>query len=346
MANYVNSPLELMYKLSAVLCHQGRDSNSGHYVAKIYNEAQGKWYNYDDEIVTELNQLTFENTKLNEPNASGSSSTTNILDELSKSFVSNNAYVLIYKRDDSSKVLESTSAPAYLSDLVMAENVVFEEEIRQENQKLNLIKEYYRFKSEAWNEVMKVWEAGPYNAVYVPTERLMEAIDSDFSGIYKPNNKIGHSETFVIDCDELVCSHGKLDPEKVWFGKRISENGIKLMESKCNIEIRPKLTQPDCFCEDCALGLFNARREIELHYLDYKVLKNELKIKEDTNQYCISKEWFNSWKKKTPLFENSIIPRPDSQPYHDHIFCKHGKPNLKNKDLWVSIPESVLIIVY
>lgn len=50
---------ELIYDLSAVLIHKGVAVNSGHYVAHIKDQDTGVWWEFDDEIVSDMGQHPF-----------------------------------------------------------------------------------------------------------------------------------------------------------------------------------------------------------------------------------------------------------------------------------------------
>lgn len=50
---------ELIYDLSAVLIHKGSAVNSGHYIAHIKDQDTGLWWEFDDELVSDLGQHPF-----------------------------------------------------------------------------------------------------------------------------------------------------------------------------------------------------------------------------------------------------------------------------------------------
>lgn len=53
------SQSELIYDLSAVLIHKGTAANSGHYIAHIKDVNTGQWWEFDDELVTNLGRCPF-----------------------------------------------------------------------------------------------------------------------------------------------------------------------------------------------------------------------------------------------------------------------------------------------
>lgn len=51
--------LDLVYDLAAVLIHKGPAVNSGHYTAHIKDENTGEWWEFDDEVVSNLGRQPF-----------------------------------------------------------------------------------------------------------------------------------------------------------------------------------------------------------------------------------------------------------------------------------------------
>lgn len=56
---YEPSQSELVYDLSAVLIHKGTAVNSGHYTAHIKDHNTGRWWEFDDEDVSDLGYHPF-----------------------------------------------------------------------------------------------------------------------------------------------------------------------------------------------------------------------------------------------------------------------------------------------
>ncbi|KAJ0703735.1 putative ubiquitinyl hydrolase 1 [Helianthus annuus] len=61
MARWLSEQSEskMLYNLSAVLIHKGSAVNIGHYVAHIKDQDTGLWWEFDDELVSELGQHPF-----------------------------------------------------------------------------------------------------------------------------------------------------------------------------------------------------------------------------------------------------------------------------------------------
>lgn len=61
------SESEMIYDLSAVLIHKGAAVNSGHYIAHIKDQDTGLWWEFDDELVSDLGQHPFGGSSSNTP---------------------------------------------------------------------------------------------------------------------------------------------------------------------------------------------------------------------------------------------------------------------------------------
>jgi hypothetical protein len=253
MATYIQSAKPVKYSLAAVLCHKGGDTNSGHYTARIYNPEDKLWYNYDDERVTQLKKVDFEvgETEFEKKSQVGSKSIQKTLEEdcfipeNSKSskmkspkhglkekitnFSSTNAYVLVY-RPISEKPATPTIVPSYLKDIISRENAEYKNKLKILQDELILFKfrrksveNIYELKSKMWKEIFSSWEAGEATSNYIPTNCLERLIEKDFSNVYnEKNDGVIIIENNIINCDELSCIHGKLDPEKLGASKRLS----------------------------------------------------------------------------------------------------------------------------
>lgn len=68
------------YQLIAIVTHQGRMADSGHYVGWVKNEKDAHWTKYDDDVVTQVTEAD--------------------IDKLSGGADWHNNYISIYKRID------------------------------------------------------------------------------------------------------------------------------------------------------------------------------------------------------------------------------------------------------
>jgi ubiquitin carboxyl-terminal hydrolase 48 len=103
----------LIYDLSAVLIHKGTAANSGHYIAHIKDENTGQWWEFDDEVVTNLGRSPFSE----EISCSASKSGKNDVDHSSLSearVADSNGIGLNVKVSQSSLTETFSSSDAYM----------------------------------------------------------------------------------------------------------------------------------------------------------------------------------------------------------------------------------------
>lgn len=310
MNPFIDAP-NLIYELVGAMFHKGRDTNSGHYVARIYSHDQKEWFNYDDESVTKLKKMEFELKDFDfEKKKKKTQGTLNdfritvetkdckemetkdkeqIKGKEQKDFTSTNAYVLVYKRK-----LESVPAPVVVPDRLFAilqrENEIFQKEVDDTKNAKMKIQGIVESKRNAWIDIQNHLEVALVheNAVYVSRTTLETAIDIDFN----PEK----DKPLKIEVDDIVCMHGKVDPLKVPNCKRMSlvsffliKNGVTKIETKIGIPIIPRLIEPDAFCNICLSDLFEAKIELARHVNDIDTASVFMK---EEGCFLISKDWF------------------------------------------------------
>lgn len=107
------SQSELIYDLSAVLIHKGTAANSGHYIAHIKDKKTGQWWEFDDELVTNLGRCPFAD----EASCSASKSVKNDVDHANSSearVAGSNGNGLNVKVSQSSLTETFSSSDAYM----------------------------------------------------------------------------------------------------------------------------------------------------------------------------------------------------------------------------------------
>jgi ubiquitin carboxyl-terminal hydrolase 48 len=116
----------LIYDLSAVLIHKGTAANSGHYIAHIKDENTGQWWEFDDEVVTNLGRSPFSE----EISCSASKSGKNDVDHSSLSearVADSNGIGLNVKVSQSSLTETFSSSDAYMLMYHLKQNKIFSE---------------------------------------------------------------------------------------------------------------------------------------------------------------------------------------------------------------------------
>ncbi|KAH7102370.1 cysteine proteinase [Auriculariales sp. MPI-PUGE-AT-0066] len=154
-----------------------------------------------------------------------------------------------------------------------------------------------------------------------------------------------------IDNTDLVCWHGRLDPEKATEFKRMRLDIYKELVRTTRLRFEPVIF-PSNVCTDCVEGLFYAKAYQMSHpkmVEEYDTLALE-PDDDPSHQYWISKDWLKGkwigdmaphifrglmdfptpdWRLKMPkmhLPTNGLDdPAPDSEPWCHHVRCTHDK---------------------
>jgi ubiquitin carboxyl-terminal hydrolase 48 len=123
-----NHDSQMLYNLTAVLLHQGNDTNTGHYISRAMDQQTGKWYHFDDSNVSEVSKLhfdinnwAFEKKTQQEPALNNDSESK----QNKGVFKSSNAYVLVYTRSD--LPVNEVVVPSDLQELIDNENKLLAE---------------------------------------------------------------------------------------------------------------------------------------------------------------------------------------------------------------------------
>ncbi|GAA5885332.1 hypothetical protein JCM6882_009573 [Rhodosporidiobolus microsporus] len=99
-------PVEMWYDLKGVLMHKGTSAHSGHYVAQVLDESLGKWFLFDDETVTPIDDLNAPTVhdEDGDPVKSKKRPATGFTRDAKGAILpkSKDAYMLVYIRRDSS----------------------------------------------------------------------------------------------------------------------------------------------------------------------------------------------------------------------------------------------------
>jgi ubiquitin carboxyl-terminal hydrolase 48 len=88
-----------IYHLGAILMHVGKTAYSGHYMAHIKDFETNKWFNYNDEVITEIKQNKLIGCIDDEVN-SNEKVKTDKNDKKEVKFKTSNAYLLVYYSSD------------------------------------------------------------------------------------------------------------------------------------------------------------------------------------------------------------------------------------------------------
>ncbi|XP_031556850.1 ubiquitin carboxyl-terminal hydrolase 48-like [Actinia tenebrosa] len=286
-----NAPV---YELTAVLMHHGTSAYSGHYVAHIKDKETNTWYKFNDEDIEKMQnklKLSGEDETSNEPGEKPAKRP-----KCSKGYhTSRNAYMLVYTRKtDEDMPKPVVEVPEHLQELVAKDNSKFEEWITEMNRmKDDMVSKGKNLQAEV-QSVLQMLPAVGDNYEWISSEWLRIWLNDRIE--VKP----------PIDHSSLLCSHGKLNPEKVPNAKRISTNAADWFYAKFGGF--PRL-QRDSLCFDCVKSVCSQIRFKFRLAEDDKAIKAILKTKvvpqRVGNWFWIGKSSLFSWKKLATLADNA-----------------------------------------
>ncbi|CAJ2643397.1 unnamed protein product [Trifolium pratense] len=363
------SQFDLVYDLSAVLIHKGSGVNSGHYIAHIKDKNTGQWWEFDDELVTNLGNHPFGE----EPSSStiksivtdaiqsevsiaeSNGNKTHSQSSLMEIFSSCDAYMLMYHLKHAKNVSENggiacganhkeiegivatardgTSLPSHLYDEIHNLNASYLDACQQYSHRKEL--ELSRI-TDRRKEVRSVLA----EASVPPLERPFYWISSDWLRQWA-DNIIPTS----IDNTFIQCSHGKVPVSKVTSIKRLSAKAWDKLFSKYGG--MPTLSHDD-HCRDCLIhgaqtvvsaDTYRGRRE-SLKPLARDILDGNCL----DGKYFISRPWLLQWWKRKVL----DAPSEADAGLTAAISCPHGllMPEQAPGAKRVLIPETFWLFLY
>ncbi|GAU47827.1 hypothetical protein TSUD_306380, partial [Trifolium subterraneum] len=211
------SQFDLVYDLSAVLIHKGSGVNSSHYIAHIKDKITGKWWEFDDEHVTNLG---------NHPFGEGPSSSTIKSIATDAQFNQNENGGIACGANHSeiegglATARDGTSLPSHLYDEIHNFNASYLDACQQYSHRKELELSGITDRRKEVRSVLA-------EASVPPLERLFYWISSDWLRQWA-DNIIPTS----VDNTFIQCSHGKVPVSKVTSIKRLSAKAWDNLFSK------------------------------------------------------------------------------------------------------------------
>ncbi|EGC36650.1 hypothetical protein DICPUDRAFT_31545 [Dictyostelium purpureum] len=341
---------ELCYQLSGILMHQGVGTSGGHYICHLKDDVSGKWYKFDDETVEEIELKNLgkdgKNGRRKKQEGIISSSTAYMV-----SYSKKNREVIHLEEDPNNPLKSHKNLSKRLlkrleemEDTFVSNKSTFDIEFEKMRllwkdridsyQKLEphlQVKQDFDFEEDDSDEGTDEYER------YAKKQSILDQItNSEYYWIdteWLKNWIQGHSSP--IDNSNLQCPHGFLNPNKLESMKRISSQGWIMLYSEMNGG--PSFNQSSV-CNECLYFLCSQTKEkanvknIKDHLIS--VEKKKIKLADNSNsndnnnnnqQYYISKNWFNNWKKSSQNQYSEVSPTYD-------ISCPHDGLNLDTKD--------------
>nr|XP_043628066.1 ubiquitin carboxyl-terminal hydrolase 26 [Erigeron canadensis]XP_043628067.1 ubiquitin carboxyl-terminal hydrolase 26 [Erigeron canadensis] len=377
MARWLSEQSEpKLYDLSAVLIHKGSAVNSGHYVAHIKDQDTGLWWEFDDELVSDLGQHPFggdsSNTPVKPPQSvpAGESCSSEPSDVVNgkrmdvspsettnvQTFSSSDAYMLMYSlrhktnghikpkmgsgegmlKDGNSIASQSAYLPPHLLKEVIELNKSYVDSCQQYSKKKDA---KLALITERRQEVRSVISEA---LVQSPAESFWWiSVDwlRQWADVITPA---------IIDNTPIQCLHGKVPVSKISSMKRLSAKAWNTISSK--YKGGPALGEDDC-CTECLVETARATVSAD-SYRDRRTLMREpaesaLAGKSPDGQlYYISRSWLSQWVRR----RNVDLPSEADTGPTASIRCQHGalmpeqaagaKRVLVSEDLWLFIYKS------
>ncbi|KAF9146334.1 hypothetical protein BGX30_001348 [Mortierella sp. GBA39] len=332
----MGSQTSTLYDLSAVLVHSGPSAHSGHFMAHVLDKQLNKWFILNDEEVTQFDSTVFDPQDYTETGSeskakkktikAGASDTERLLNTLS----SRNAYMLTYTRRTSEPSVTPRKPPSDILDLVMADNVDFDNELKDYTE----LKEKTRVKFEQAREDRRklycCWDVNDDedDSCYVSSAALSKYMQLDGGRTSEDGSRRENSTTVDLDSIAVACEHQNLCPTAVSKSKRISMYAQCLLAEQ-GVRIDPVLTPMDV-CLPCSRNLFQDKLYHIMHKQDIDAIKKLTSAKsKHAPAFWISKPWLTTWQKVSPEFHHphtstAADPSPLSEPYLRDIFCEHS----------------------
>ncbi|TBU50715.1 cysteine proteinase [Dichomitus squalens] len=129
----------------------------------------------------------------------------------------------------------------------------------------------------------------------------------------------------TIPVSDVVCSHGKLDPEKAHDMKVIKAAFHSRIAGEDDCLLSPRLTTQDV-CATCVQRMFTEK----LYQVEHPQLVSQfddvVALEGDEDGYYISKAWLKDWRLARPKMhvEGATDPSPDAEEYLRDVVCEHG----------------------
>ncbi|GAA5951936.1 hypothetical protein JCM8115_005283 [Rhodotorula mucilaginosa] len=140
---------EVWYDLKGVLMHKGQSAHHGHYVAQIYDEGRGKWFLFNDETVTPIDDLNSP-TAYDEDGAAVTSKkrpAAGFVRAADGSILpkSKDAYMLVYtRREQKSSPAPDPEPPALAVDAVEKLDAKYMQELEEYLAKSDAVEEAFK----------------------------------------------------------------------------------------------------------------------------------------------------------------------------------------------------------
>ncbi|CAG7854462.1 Ubiquitin carboxyl-terminal hydrolase 48; AltName: Full=Deubiquitinating enzyme 48; AltName: Full=Ubiquitin thioesterase 48; AltName: Full=Ubiquitin-specific-processing protease 48 [Serendipita indica DSM 11827] len=323
--NSVDSEVEDMYDLRGVLLHKGSSAYHGHYEAQAFHSQEAKWFQFNDEIVTELPSFQPPGDVM-------------ILDEevVEKrglaQITSKDCYCLIYARRDTEVSMDIQEDP---SEAVRAKvdelNATLEKQLAEYDAETQELCERFEKARLTKSSIYKDWHLSSKSEdralVHGESLKAWLARDSPSERAHEDDGSNQASTSSPTATYAWLCEHGRIDPRKITEMKIIKLSAYNRLVELAKDLFPPETPMP---CVECTKIMFAERKYLEEHaeaLSDFE-LASQMKLNlgdESDQQFWISKSWLKDWRLKRPKMHipGQSDPSPDSDPYRSEVMCDH-----------------------
>ncbi|KAI0646997.1 cysteine proteinase [Trametes meyenii] len=132
------------------------------------------------------------------------------------------------------------------------------------------------------------------------------------------------STQIMLSISEVVCVHGKLDPNGAGDMKVIRAEAWARMAQEDRCILTPKLAPTD-ICSSCVERMFKEKLYQIEHPRLVSLFDNVAAVEDDEDAYYISKTWLKDWRLAKPKMhvDGQPDPPPDAEEYLRDVVCEH-----------------------
>lgn len=371
MTEYVKVPgvevsLPVIYDLSAVLIHRGISAYSGHYIAHIKDRTTQAWYKFNDEETERMQGRNLHLGNEDEVHIQGGSSLAakNKAPKSTKGYHSSkNAYMLVYTKRKLGEqpisqpfedVWNEDIIPPHIREYVSMDNKRFENWIQE---LVNMRDQSVESGREQQEEIRYVYYSLVPKGSCI---NVLEWLSLDWLSRWLTDPL----KAQAINHESFLCSHSRLNPNKVSKLKFVNSEGAAALFAK--FMGGPRLLGEESLCMECVRQQCHMMRTKQKMEKDMKSIANMMKFNHDTPEcYWVGKSSFRSWrrlmadkleevkKKEDSMKEesestNTTVPTenvphwPESEKFNDDLLCRSHRSltpdthcrRLVPKDVW------------
>ncbi|KAI8055337.1 hypothetical protein BDF22DRAFT_774814 [Syncephalis plumigaleata] len=367
MAPFTNDSTDecMQYDLTAVLLHDGKQANCGHFIAHVYNASNDqKWYQFNDEHVELLEgtithdikagnhaRKRFKRVKKSFPTK------TNNHDN-DKVFTSRNAYMLIYTRRDTHT--SPCQVPEWLMNNLNQEEASLQTQLNQFDQMESEDRSLFERACQERHDMIERWRVDQPSDIgyFLPTALLKQWMTGPLHHVDKEDDTHAMSSTeeeqSVSPEDlykSLACSHGKLTLDYTKTAKVVNKDVGMFFINFYHLSSLPTWTI-DSLCMECVYKEASILHTQKQRDDGRKHVELAMKCASSSGGFgCISKRWWHDWctlngealvnfcsvfERKSDNTDVTII----NNYYHD-LYCEHNVVRDSSAHKWI-LPNTAI----